>query len=237
MTRHSTAARAIAILGLAALLAGCKHDREVVSSIPADYRQRHPISVKEGNRTVEIFIGDRRGGLNPTQQAEVAAFAHTWRREATGGIIIDVPTGTSNERAAHDALREVRSILAVSGVPAQAIVVQPSRPHSPVKLATLRLNYPKMVAEAGPCGLWPNDIGPSLEPQYLENRQYWNFGCASQRNMAAMAANPADLVQPREETPISAARRSTVLEKYQKGEPTATIDPNAQKGKISDVGQ
>ena len=32
MTRHSTAARAIAIVGLAALLAGCKTDREVVFS-------------------------------------------------------------------------------------------------------------------------------------------------------------------------------------------------------------
>ena len=235
MTRHS--ARAIAILGLAALLAGCKTDRDIVASAAPDYRQRHPISVKEGTRTMDIFIGDRRGGLNPTQQAEVAAFAHTWRREATGGIIIDVPSGTSNERAAHDALREVRSILAVSGVPASAIVMQANHPRSPVKLATLRLNYPKMVAEAGPCGLWPNDIGPSYDGRLVENRQYWNFGCASQRNMAAMAANPADLVQPREETPISAARRSVVLEKYQKGESPATIDPNATKGKISEIGQ
>ncbi len=237
MTRHSTAARAIAILGLAAVLAGCKHDRDVVASVPLDYRQRHPISVREGSRAMELFIGERRGGLNPTQQAEVAAFAGTWRREATGGIIIDVPTGTSNARAAHDALREVQSILAASGVPASAVAVQPGRPHSPVKLATLRLNYPKMVAEAGPCGLWPNDLGPSYQGRPFENTQYWNLGCASQRNMAAMAANPADLVQPREETPISAARRSTVLEKYQKGEPTATVDPNASKGKISEVGQ
>src|SRR5688500_6309117 len=112
-------ARAIAIVGLAALLAGCKAHQSVTSTMPADYRQRHPIAVKEGTRTVELFIGDRRGSLDPTQQAEVASFAHTWRREATGGIIIDVPAGTPNERAAADALREVRSILAVSGVPGE----------------------------------------------------------------------------------------------------------------------
>jgi pilus assembly protein CpaD len=235
MTGHT--ARAIAIVGLAALLAGCKAHQSVTSTMPADYRQRHPIAVKEGTRSVELFIGDRRGSLDPTQQAEVASFAHTWRREATGGIIIDVPAGTPNERAAADALREVRSILAVSGVPGEAVALKPYRPDTPVKLATLRLNYPKMIAEAGPCGLWPTDLGPSLGAGTHENKEYWNFGCSSQRNMAAMAANPADLVQPREETAISAARRSTVLGKWQKGEATATQDPNAGKGKISDVGQ
>ena len=58
---------------------------------------------------------------------------------------------------------------------------------------------------------------------YLENRQYWNFGCASQRNLAAMVDNPADLVQPRGETPAYTARRSVAIDKYRKGEnPSAT---------------
>lgn len=237
MTRPSTAARAIAIVAFAALLAGCNAHRETTSSIPPDYRQRHPIAVKEGTRTVELFIGNRRGSLDPTQSAEVAAFAHTWRREATGGIVIEVPSGTPNARAAADALGEVRAILSASGVPAQAVEARAYRPKSPARLATLRLNYPKMVAEAGPCGLWPDDLGPSLNRGTFQNDGYWNFGCAHQRNIAAMAANPADLVQPREEAAIFAARRSTVLEKYRKGESTATVDPNANKGKISDVGQ
>ena len=33
------------------------------------------------------------------QRADVLAFAQAWRREATGGVIIDVPTGTRNERS------------------------------------------------------------------------------------------------------------------------------------------
>ena len=48
---------------------------------------------------------------------------------------------------------------------------------------------------------------------------------------------PADLVQPRSETPALASRRSTVIDKYRKGEGTATQYPDANKGKISDVGQ
>ena len=58
-----------------------------------------------------------------------------------------------------------------------------------------------MVAEAGPCGLWPDDLGPDNNPDHFENREYYNFGCATQRNLAAMVDQPADLVQPRAETP------------------------------------
>src|SRR5262249_58516553 len=171
------------------------------------------------------------------QRADVAAFAHTWRRESTGGIIIDLPTDTENALAAREALVEVRSILAAAEVPPAAIATRPYHPADPRILATVRLNYPKMVASAGPCGLWPHDIGPSYDRVYNENGEHWNFGCSQQRNLAAMGENPAALVQPRGETPASAARRSTVLDKYRKGESTATVYQDANKGKISDVGQ
>ena len=71
---------------------------------------------------------------------------------------------------------------------------------------------------AGPCGLWPEDLGPSvLNPGYSENRPYHNFGCATQRNLAAMIDNPADLEQPRSETAAYTARRTEAFEKYRKG--------------------
>ena len=52
-----------------------------------------------------------------------------------------------------------------------------------------------------------------------------------------MVDNPADLAQPRAEQPSYTSRRSVVLDKYKKGEGTATNYPDANKGKISDVGQ
>jgi pilus assembly protein CpaD len=229
------------VLGTAAaVLAGCYSftaQEAIVESIPNDYRQRHPIVLKEAPRTVELFIGNRRGTLNASQRAEVLAFAQDWRRNATGGVLIDVPSGTPNQRSAASALQEVRSILASAGVPPEVVSTRPNRASDPRKLATMRLHYPKVTADAGPCGLWPYDLGPTYEREHIENRQYYNLGCASQRNLAAMVDNPVDLVQPRAEAPISAQRRATVLEKYQRGEGTATIYPDASKGKISEVGQ
>ena len=236
--RGSVALRLLAAVGCAAMLAGCMTgmtNPEVVGSVPEDFRQRHPIVIKEGPRTVELFIGSKRGTLTPAQRADVLAFAHEWRREATGGILIGLPSGTSNAIAAANALHEVRALLSAAGVPPKAVDVRPHRPSDPQKIATLKLHYPRVVADAGPCGLWPQDIGPTYDRRYLENKEYWNFGCASQRNLAAMVENPADLIQPRGETPPYTGRRTTVLDKYHRGEGTATTYPDQDKGKISDV--
>jgi pilus assembly protein CpaD len=239
MTKLPSLARALAFVSLAALTAGCKTTRnaEVTASIPSDYRLRHPIALREGARTLNVFIGDNRGGLTPAQRAEVTALVTDWRREASGGIVVEIPSGTSNARAAHGALHEIRALLGAAGVPAHAIEVRPYQPTESIRLATIKIKYPKMVAETGPCGLWPNDIGPTYDPVYTSNRPHWNHGCATQRNLAAQVENPADLAQPRAEAPVYAARRSTVLDKYRKGESTATQYPDANKGKISDVGQ
>jgi pilus assembly protein CpaD len=240
MKKSLTLARALAFVSVAALLAGCKttsSQEDLTASIPNDYRQRHPIAVREKVQSLTVFIGDGRGTLTPTQRGEVGAIAASWRQEATGGIVIEMPVGAANERAATNASREIRSVLAAAGVPGHAMEIRPYRTQDPVRLGTIRVNYPRMAAETGPCGLWPNDIGPTTDPIYWSNKPHWNHGCASQRNLAAQVADPADLVQPRSETPVLASRRNVVIDKYRKGEPTATQTPDANKGKISDLGQ
>jgi pilus assembly protein CpaD len=231
------ALRTLVLGTAAAILAGCYTAQEaVLDTIPNDYRQRHPIVLKEAPRTVELFIGNRRGTLTGVQRAEVLSFAQAWRREGTGGVLIDVPSGTPNERSAAAALQEVRSILAGAGVPPEAVATRPNTASDPRKLATMRLHYPKVTADAGPCGLWPYDLGPTYDREHYENREYYNLGCATQRNMAAMVENPADLVQPRSEIPSYTGRRTTVLDKHHRGEASGTVYPDAAKGKISDVG-
>jgi pilus assembly protein CpaD len=237
--RRRLRSAAIGVLAAAStvLLSGCYTVKDTTASIPSDYRQRHPITIKETDHTIEVFVGSNRGGLGASQRADVLAFAQTWKKEATGGIIIDQPSGTPNQLAANEAVRETRSILAGAGVPPYAVAVRPYLPKNRIAIATVRLNYPKISAEAGPCGLWPADLGPTYETQHFENKPYWNLGCANQRNLAAMVDNPADLVQPRGESSISARRRSVVLEKYRQGENTSTSYPNAARGMISDIGK
>ena len=229
--------RGVLFAGLAAAVAGCNTTAtDTTGGIPQFYRERHPISVKEGKKTLVLFVGSGRGGLSAMQRAEVLAFAQNWKRDATGGVTIDRPVGSANERAAGDALKEALSIIVQSGVPNSGIGIQPYPAHGN-KNGTLRLNYPLTVAEAGPCGLWPDDLGASYDFNHFENRQYYNFGCATQRNLASMAAEPADIVQPRAEAPAYTAKRTFGVDKWRKGDSPATNYPDTSKGAISDVGK
>ena len=228
-----------ALVGLSAALGACQQTTEIVTaSVPTDYRLRHPIAVKEGNRSIVIFVGHARGGLSAPQRNDVMGLAQTWVREGTGGIVADVPVNTANARAASATYREIRSILAAGGVPSTAIMLRQYQPEDPGTFPTIKLSYPKISAEVGPCGLWPEDLGPNLQDTgYNENRPYHNFGCATQRNLAAMVDNPADLVQPRPETPAYTMRRNAAFEKYRKGVSTATTYPESDKAKLSDTGK
>jgi pilus assembly protein CpaD len=229
-----------ALIGLSAVLGGCNYTSETVTTatIPDDYRLRHPIAITEANRSIVVFIGHGRGGLTATQRDDVIGMARTWAREGTGAISADVPVDTPNARAAASAMSEIRSMLAAGGVPSNLVVTHRYHPADPQEFAPIRLTYSRIAATAGPCGTWPEDLGPNISnPRYNENKQYYNFGCATQRNLAAMVDNPSDLVQPRSETPAYTMRRTEGFEKYRKGDATATSYPDADKAKLSDVGK
>jgi pilus assembly protein CpaD len=238
--RKRTLRLTVALVGLAAALGACTHTGDVATTagIPDDYNMRHPIAIEEANKSIVVLVGRGRGGLSSSQRADVIGLAQGWVQEGTGVITADVPVNTPNARSAADSFREVQALLAASGVPARGLVVHNYHPDDPRVMAAIRLSYPKLAAVAGPCGLWPDDIGPSIKNKsYFENKQYYNFGCASQRNMAAMIDNPSDLVQPRPETPPYTIRRSEGFEKYRKGTPTTTAYPEADKAKLSDTGK
>ena len=229
-----------ALAGLSAALGACTYTgaEVVTASVPNDYRLRHPIAVQEANSSIVVFVGHARGGLSASQRADVMGLARTWVREGTGAIMVDVPVDTPNAQAAASASREIQATLAAGAVPPRAIKLHRYHPDDPRTLATIRLSYSRISAVAGPCGLWPEDLGPSvLNNGYSENRPYHNFGCASQRNLAAMIDNPADLEQPRSETAAYTARRTEAFEKYRKGNPTTTLYPESDRAKLSDAGK
>ena len=64
---------ALLISAAAALGACTTTQEETTASIPDDYRLRHPIVIQEADRTVEVLVGNRRGGLTASQRADVTA--------------------------------------------------------------------------------------------------------------------------------------------------------------------
>ena len=80
-------------------------------------------------------------------------------------------------------------------------------------LTTASVAFSAMTASTGPCGRWDDDLLNNAA-----NKHYTNFGCASQNNLAAQVANPADFLTPRRSGPIDPRRRERAIEEYQTGE-------------------
>lgn len=207
---------------LSVSLIGCTHDEELATRSPnfnlIDPSQRHPILVSQKPANLQIAVPRGSSGLSPKSRADVLHFASNYRDSGDSRLVIQAPSGSSNEVAAMHAVQQVRALLTDNGFGESSISVEAydagkgSEP--PVKVSYLRY-----VAEAPECGLYPNNV--AFEPRNLPMA---NTGCATQRNLAAMIANPADLVAPRTMTPRSGERRDVTWEKYQKGDQTESAD-------------
>jgi len=191
-------------------------------------QELHPIVVSQQPHKMQVRVARGAAGLVPAQRAAMIDFLSKYRAADAGNskLIISVPSGSSNEVSAMNAVADMRPILADQGFSESAVSIEPYHadgdPQPPIRIAYLRY-----AAEAPTCGRWPSNVAETSR-----NLNYENFGCAQQKNLAAMVANPADLLGPRTMTPASADRRDTTWGKYVKGEPsgaTRVSDERAMK--------
>ncbi|MGQ7792078.1 CpaD family pilus assembly protein [Faunimonas sp. B44] len=215
--RRRSAAPGLALAAaLAAGLAGCNTAADQrMAYFDNDYRVRHPIVISEEPETLDLPIGMRGGALSAELVQAIHNYAAEYRHTGTGAITIQVPTGSANEIAASQAGSAVHHALVRGGVSPALIQVAPYRFGDRGTMAPVRLSYLRVMATTPRCGVWPRDVSPSFA-----DRDHYNFGCAAQQNLAAMVANPADLVRPRTEEPASGARRAKVITDYQQGQET-----------------
>ncbi len=236
---------AIAVRGLAAglltvTLAGCYTQREVTASIP-DRLPAAPSDRDQGRRTHGRHLR-RQQARRPDAVAARRCACLRQRLEARGDRRRHHRSAVGHrERSAPaaEAMREIQSILAAAGIPPRGIAVRPYQPDEPgqardASTSTIRGSW----REAGPCGLWPQDLGPSADPRLCRKPA-----------ITGISAAPTSAISPRWSTirPISCSRaarprpiprrRTVAIDKYRKGESTATIYPNPDKGKISDIGK
>ena len=79
------------------------------------------------------------------------------------------------------------------------------------------VSFTNYVATASECGDWSEEI-----ERRFRNIPAKNFGCFAQQNLAAMIADPRDLVTPTALADSDASRSANVYEKYVQGEPTSS---------------
>lgn len=146
--------------------------------------------------------------LSSAQRAALYDMITRWRSAPAGPIVVETAAAGGDQAAGR-----VSAFLADHGVRPPEVSF---RRYEGAAGAPIKVSFPLYRAEIPRCG----ESWESLAR--LSNQVQSNFGCATAANIAAMVANPADLVSPPADTGPDATRRQVLLEKYRAGDNTAS---------------
>jgi pilus assembly protein CpaD len=212
----------------AVLLAACGPDRrgaEVAGWSAIEATDRHPIIVTQQPARLTLRVPAGSSGLTLRQIGETQEFLARYRATDTGDsrLVITVPSGTANEIAAMQATAQVRALVREAGFGEGRVAIEPVADRAGSQ-PPIRLSYMRYTIEAPECGIHPTNLARDYQ-----NLPPANFGCATQRALAAQIANPADLVHPRAMDPRVSERRDETWQKYVKGDSTTSKKDSAEK--------
>ncbi len=212
--RSTTGILSLAIIASSMLfLPGCAYLRGgnhvVVGSVPDDYRTTHPISISEQEQHLDVPVGTADKSLSLAQRSIVQGFIAQYSTNGSGPIQIALPSGSTNSAAAARVRSDVVNAIRKAGVKESQLVTV-SYNGTPETGNPIRISYRAITASTDQCGKWPEDIAETAE-----NKNYHDFGCSYQNNLAAQLANPADLLGPRNSGEIDASKRLKVIKDYQ----------------------
>ena len=227
--RRSISGRAVVpgILAITALaLAGCAgHSKNhfTVGSTPSNYKTKHPIIVDEKEQVLDVPVASSAYTLPLASASAVEGFAYSFRKSGSKTMTVLVPSGSANASAARTVSNHIVETLEKTGIPNDRIRTVGYNAAQHGSSAPIRLSYNAIKASVKGCGKWPNDL---VADKGSVNKNYHNFGCGTQANLAAMIANPADLLAPRGMSEIDAARRATAIETYRDAPQAEIVTPD-----------
>ena len=220
--RTAASVAKLSLLMATMLVAGCSSynkDQVIVGSVSSDYRTTHPIVVSDNEVYEDLALSANTRRLSLRDRNVVRNFAFRFKRSGARSVRIVIPVGSRNERAARRIQPQISAELRLAGIRQNQIATTGYSASAHGDAASVRLVYSAMTAAvASQCGVWDDDLGRSPE-----NRNYRNFGCATQNNLASLVANPADLLGPRGSSEIDATRRDNVISDWRK-DGTSEVD-------------
>jgi pilus assembly protein CpaD len=189
---------------LATTLAGCGH-------VPYDEPSRGVSAVNVPVLTRSEFVFDAAapdGSLSPAESARLDGWFSSLGLSYGDSIYVDgAYAGGARDDVARIAGRY--GLLLSDGAPVTAGAVPPG---------TVRVVVSRARAEVTNCPNWSEQSHPNFA-----NRSMSNYGCAVNGNLAAMVANPEDLIHGRDGgSVVDAMTSSKAVRSYRSAAPTGT---------------
>lgn len=213
------------------LIAGSCSTTDPNSVAWEDGARNHPILVEPSYRDLKVQFAGGADGMSSDDAVKFDNFLADYRAHGNGSLGISVPNGPASRAA----ITYFGERAAQTGISRDKILVSTRD----VANGDTRVDvtYIAYTARTQPCGDWSEN-----ESFTMDNGTPKRFGCSVQQNIAAMVADPRDLLGPGRMGPVDTARRATVMDKYEKGEVTQATKRSAdigseQSANTSSVGQ
>ncbi len=166
-------------------------------------------------------------GLNVQEAAELKAFAQEYVRLGRGNVVVSVPANANNSQTAGQVAQDVQRALFLGGVDFSKISAGPYQAQGQSN-APILITFGRYETKPIECEPWT-----SIDPRKTAtNLPVSRFGCAQNANLAAMIADPGDLLGDRKDGPRDAARIQNGIDLHRKGAvPTVSGSVKAGGGK------
>lgn len=211
---------ALAVIALALMVTSCATDSDI-GPLHYSAAANHPIAVEPHTVTVALPFAAAGARLSPQDDLRLHQFAAHYLASGHGAVSIVASEGAGSQPQ----IRYFGKRLTELGVAPQRILVGTD---GAVAQGHVELRYMTYEAQGPRCGDW------SDASRTGDNLPMENFGCATQHNLAAMVADPHDLVVPRRLGPSDASERSQMMQKYEAGQVTTAAQPPQASAQISD---
>lgn len=214
---------ALIVSAAALALAGCYSGQP---GHPLSPQEMHPLKVSQTAMTLAMDLPLAPTALTADDAARFDRFIDDYLSIGTGPLemIAGEREGASSPRIALLTERAVRRGVSAKEIKLRLASLGAGQPQPVV------LSYRRYLVELPRCGQW-NDT-PSFNPS---NTNGANFGCATQRNIGQMVANPGDLDQQRPLGSVSATRTDRVLGLYKQGRASEAEKSDSNKATVSTV--
>ncbi|MBA3069373.1 MAG: hypothetical protein FP825_12955 [Hyphomonas sp.] len=205
------------------------------TAISPDYLEgsalsRNEVGVSKRTEFLEIAISPDASELSNTDRARISRFVGVYAQKGHGPLVLSLPEASANPQLAVTALAEARAIAWEKGVQFDELS---GAAHGAGSTVSQPLILAFQVYDAVPpecASKATQDFG-----DVASNNNLPTLGCSVRTNLAAMIADPADLLGNRPLEPGDAARRDIILDKFRKGEVTGAARSDDESGAISDA--
>ena len=177
----------------------------------ASVQERYPITVEVAHTAIELSGRDGSERLTATEIRKVDEIVTAFAAGSRGLLDISVPGAAATDVGVLGRAKQIADHAKRRGVPASRIMLrvdtEDQRADGPIVIG-----FDTLVASVPVCGDWSKESSHDSM-----NTDHSNFGCAVQRNIGMMIANPADLIVPRTAGLHDTVRSNIVIQQYRTG--------------------